>query len=191
MNLNLKPLFLFAMLILVFCSVMNGCDWQPDSDQRENAAVEDQQNTYVRNQPPPHFDWSFERHLMTKLYEARNRAVTTTSYAVSSYTGKIIFQCPSIGFPIPATTQLTNPQRIVRYGGAAVSAIAQAEPNGLYAPPQTDATWIMCVGPDGNVEPVYMEEHVIASPRALVMDGDRLTPDLHGRTSLSIDPHRR
>jgi hypothetical protein len=172
----------FAMAMLAF---VLGCE--PASDLKERTDVERQQALYVTTQPPPFFDWSLERHLMTKLYEARNNAVTTYSYLQSPYTGKILSFCPSLGYPIPATSQLTNPQRRVPESGVV---LPQAEPNGLYTPSSTSATWVMCLGPDGNVEPVYWESNVATYPRPMKEVDGTLVPEEGGKSSISIDPKR-
>jgi hypothetical protein len=71
--------------------------------------------------------------------------------------------CVSKGFPIPYTTSMTNPEQVREYGGqynGGNVTTGQAEPNGLY-PGTTTATWILCVGDDGNVYPQYVEPDVI------------------------------
>lgn len=139
--LNLAASFVFAM-----CMGNTGCD----ADSSEHSAVDSQQSIYVSNQPIPTFQWSLERHLLVQLYQARNQSVATYSYVVNQYTGRIQWRCTSLGFPIPATTQLTNPMRVA-YQNAV---IPQPEPNGVYAPRQprergccaraTTATWSPC-----------------------------------------------
>jgi len=165
-----------------------GC-WD-NSDLQERSSVERQQDLYLKSQPTPFFDWSFERHLMIKLYEARNNAVTTYSYLQSPYTGKIMSSCPSLGYPIPATTQLTNPEKASRSGGGEVIVLPQAEPSGLYSPPSTSATWVMCVGPDGNVEPVYWESNVQTYPRPMKEVDGQLVPVEGQAASISINPKK-
>jgi len=169
-------------LMFLLCSAEN-CD---ASDQREHADVERQQDVYTRMQPPPAFDWSLERHIMVELYRARNTAVTTYSYVISPYTGKILAFCPSLGYPIPATTQLTNPMKYA-YQSAT---LPQAEPNGLYTPSDTHATWVMCLGPEGKVEPAYWEHDVMTFTRPMTEVNGKLVPAEGGKSSISIDIHR-
>lgn len=172
----------------VFCGLV-GCD--TTSTRVEQQDMEKQQEVYVKTQPTPFFDWSFERHLMIKLYEARNNAIATYSYLQSPYTGKIMSSCPSLGYPIPATTQLTNPEKVyMSPAGSYVDVIPQAEPNGLYSPPATSATWVMCVGPDGNVEPVYWESNVQTYPRPMKEVDGALVPVEGEKSSISINPAR-
>jgi hypothetical protein len=157
-----------------------------DSDHHEREDVERQQMLYVQNQPPPFFNWSLERHLMIQLYKARNERVPTYSYVVAPLTGKVVTSCPSLGYPIPATTQLTNPLKPSGNGYA----LPQAEPNGLYTPPATHGTWVMCLGPEGKVEPSYWELDVLTFPRPMKEVDGRLVPLEGGVSSLSIDVKR-
>ncbi len=175
------------MLLTLAGLVLAGCG--DASIAREQDATEKQQDVYTKTQPAPFFDWGFERHLMVKLYEARNKAVSTYSYLQSPYTGKIMSECPSLGYPIPATTQLTSPQKAIYYSSGRI-VLPQPEPNGLYSPPSTSATWVMCVGPDGNVEPVYWESNVQTYPRPMKEVDGKLVPMENQKSSISIDPKR-
>lgn len=141
-------------LIFIFCTAEDGCN--DTSDQKEHADVERGQAQLVQNQPAPIFQFSLERHIMIELYKARNKATTTYSYVQSPFTGKILFECVGIGFPIAATTQLTNPMKWIATGVT----VPQAEPNGMYAPPQSDATFVPCIAPDGGIAPARIEQHV-------------------------------
>lgn len=178
----------FPTLIVValasMCIGARGC--ADSSDSAEHDSVDAQQSLYVRNQPVPTFQWSLERHLLVQLYQARNQSVTTYSYVVNQYNGSIMWSCTSLGFPIPATTQLTNPMRYV-YQGAT---IPQAEPNGVFAPPDTDGTWVLCAGDDGNLEPVYIEEHVRTFTRPMEEHDGRLVPVAGQRSTVTINPRR-
>ena len=155
-----------------------------DADAVEHETVDNQQSTYVRNQPLPTFPWSLERHLLIQLYQARNQSVTTYSYVINQFNGTIMWSCTSLGFPIPATTQLTNPQRVV-YQSAV---IPQPEPNGVFAPPDTEGTWVLCASEGGNLEPVYIEEHVRTFTRPMEERNGRLVPVEGQRSTVIINP---
>jgi hypothetical protein len=134
----------------------DGCE---PANRAEAKAVGRQQEIYVTNQPAPTFDFSLERHLLIQLYTARNQAVGTYSYVQSEFNGKVLWGCPSIGFPIPANTQLTNPD-LIDYNSHGAVTLPQAEPNGLYSSPSTSGTFIMCTGKNGEIIPVYEERTV-------------------------------
>jgi hypothetical protein len=114
------------------------------------------------------YDWSLERQIVQQLYDYRiSRAVDTWSIWYSA-TGQVIDGCPSKGFGVPYNTSMTNPDQDVGTGGP----IGQAEPNGLFPGGSTDATWVMCVEPDGSVFPQYVEPLVVVYtwPMEIVKD---------------------
>ena len=78
--------------------------------------------------------------------------------------GTVEGDCASIGFGIPYDTSLTNPLQKTYGGNGNVTTIEQAEPNGLFASKATSATWVMCVGDGGAIEPVYVESKVTVYP---------------------------
>lgn len=150
---QIKKKYLLGLL-LVPMLMLTGCTQGSDYTERER--VEDQQKVYVDSQPLPAFDWSLERHIFIELYKARNSAVKTYSY-IRNLNGQVIFQCPSIGFPMPANTQLTNPDKRI-YNHSTV--LPQAEPNGLFTSPSTVGTFVFCINSDGTVSPSYFEAEV-------------------------------
>lgn len=166
-------------VVILTLLLLSGCD---SANSVEAQAVGQQQSIYVQNQPAPTFEWSLERHLMIQLYRARNQRVTTYSYVVSPMTGRVMFSCPSMGYPIPATTQLTNTEAADVNGHV----LPQAEPNGLYSPTETHATWVMCLRPNGDVMPVYIENDVFCSPVQLIEQGGQLVPAVDQQPSISL-----
>jgi len=132
----------------------------------EQTQVGNQQANYVTNQPPPYFDWSQQRDILIQIYKAKNSAINTWSYTTSPFTGKITWESPTFGFPIPGGTELTNPQQLVakRYNPDSSTwmdgVVAQAEPDGTYSPSTSLGTWVLCVNDDGSVSPAYIEDNV-------------------------------
>ena len=52
-----------------------------------------------------------------------------------------------------------------------MATVAQADPNGLFAPASADGTWVMCLDPKTKeVKPVYIEPRVIVTPFELPED---------------------
>lgn len=177
---NVPPIALLVASALILSA---GCD---TADTKEASRVRQQQQHYLETQPPPFFERSLERYLMIELYRARNSAVATWTYRLNEYTGKIIWQCPSIGYPIPGGTQLTNPEQNVGSQGAV---IPQAEPNGMFSPQTSQGTYVMCVNDDGTVSPRYAEPLVETFPYPMTMTSDgELVPARP--PSLRIDPKK-
>jgi hypothetical protein len=127
------------------------CEGQEGKDREQ---VEGQQTVYAVNQPIPTFKWSQDRDNLIQIYKMKNEARVTYAVARAFGTGEILWHCPSIGMPIPADTQLTNPlQRVYNHGAV----IEQAEPNGTFTSKNTDGTYVLCVLPDGTITPQYTE----------------------------------
>lgn len=161
-------LFFLIGLFLPACSV------DKSQETRELQRVDRQQAQYTIGQPVPAFDWSLERHLVIELYNLRNKKVATHAVWRSDY-GLIEGDCPSMGFGIPYDTSLTNPFRATDedqegFDKAALTTIEQAEPNGIFASKNTTATWVMCVGDSGQIEPVYVESKVTIYPGPVNVD---------------------
>ena len=152
-----------------------GC--QSDSQEaQDRRAVDRQQEQYAIGQPVPAYDWSLERHLLIQLYNIRNAEVATHSVWRSDY-GLVEGDCPSMGYGLPYDTSLTNPWRStntddngVLRGNGALTSIGQSEPNGIFASTNTSATWVMCVGSSGAIEPHYVESKVTAYPGPVEVD---------------------
>jgi hypothetical protein len=188
-----QRLVLLSMPVVALCCMADSCDTNvpATSVKQEANVVEKQQSIYVNTQPVPVFDWSLERHLMTELYKARNNAVATYTYVRNQYTGKILSSCPSIGFPISAATQLTSPSRTEEHWGQAGGGnvvIPQPEPNGLFSPPESRGTYVMCLNKDGKVEPRYYEEDVEAFVTPMREVDGQLVPVEGAKASITIDP---
>lgn len=108
-----------------------------------------------------------EKRLLKDILELRDQeGLTTFTYVWNELKGEMVFVCHSIGYGIPYATQFTNPQKLESPGVAhEYTAIAQADPNGLFSPASADGTWVMCKNLHGdNVKPVYIEPRIIVSP---------------------------
>jgi len=190
------PVLTGLALVFVLSAGQGSCGNTPDSAaSAEQAAQDVQMDQFLRNQPVPSFDWSLERHMLIQIYAARQRATNTYSYVQSEFTGKLLWQCPSIGFPLPYATQLTNPSQIIfRHHPTehdASGVVGQQEPNGLFSPAQADGTWVPCVNEAGKVVPVYEERHVTTFLQPMTEANGTLTPTPGGKASLEISPTRR
>ena len=166
------PISLFLAVLFGMGST-RGCT----SERRQ---VREQQVQYSIAQPIPKFDWSLERQLIIDLYRLRNEKVSTHAVWRSDY-GMIEGDCPSMGFGLPYDTSLTNPLMI--YSGAVIE---QAEPNGIYSSKNTAATWVMCVGDGGSIEPVYVESKVTIYPGPVKVDYESNRVTRTGATSVRI-----
>jgi len=158
---------LFLSLFVTGCATTSVSDVEQQQQRTGNIAI-------VQNQPAPDLGgYSFERQVLIDTYIARNNTVSTFSYLMT-FDGKLIEICPSVGYPIPYATQLTNPEKIdsvhIDGMGYEVGTLPNAEPNSLYTPSSAAATLVQCVNPDGSVSPVYIEQDVMAFPFEVASD---------------------
>lgn len=165
----------WSLLVLVLaCAPLmmaqDGCD---NAERRDRQAVDEQQRVYQTAQPLPHFEFSLEREVAIELYQARNQAVATHS-VWRSMSGVIEGDCPSIGYPIPYDSSLTNPMQVSPMNSGAV--VAQAEPNGLYSGQGgAISTWVRCVSEVNGrrvTAPLYIESIVTTYPYPVEVDYD-------------------
>jgi len=173
----MKRFAIFGLALVVLA----GCD--SSANREEAVAVDRQQEVYRKSQPVPFFDYSLQRDLWIQFYVAQNANVATYSYITPQNTGQVLFETPSIGYPIPMDTQLTNPQARVPH---LESVLPQAEPNGLYTSPNTDATIIMAANDDGTVSPIYTEMKVTTFPFEVKWDGTKWVRVQGGKTNISL-----
>lgn len=160
MKSNQKLKFALVIETLVIFAILAAACAQ-SSIRSDTLTVDRQQQVYAVNQPIPFFEYSQDRAVLSQIYVQKNEARFTWSVIASDGTGEPRFQCPSIGFAIPADTQLTNPLQSIYSSGAVVE---QAEPNGLYSSKNTDGTYLLCVRQNGDVVPVYTEHKVTTYP---------------------------
>jgi len=184
------------ILLLIISLAMIGCNekGQQTASAKVAAGVERQQSQYAIGQPIPAYDWSLERDLVIQLYNLRNLKALTYSVWRSDR-GLIEGDCASIGFGIPYDTSLTNPLVATdidqegeehSYQGGALASIEQPEPNGIFASKNTSATWVMCAGATGTIEPIYIETKVTVYPYPVTVDYDKNRVTKNGEASVTI-----
>lgn len=109
-----------------------------------------------------------ERKLTKMIFELRDQeALICHAYLVNEINGTVgqyLGEC--LGFGIPYSTQFTNPEKriINSYSSSYGYNLPQADPNGLYMPTSSSATWLMLLDDKGIPHPVYMEPTIIVSP---------------------------
>lgn len=180
----MKKLIIFVLALILVLSLTSCATSQQSREQNQQAAGV---ASITDNQPVPDLGgFSLERQIVIQTYLARNRAIATYAY-MFTMDGKIVEICPSIGYPIPYSTELTSPNVSLGLGqgaGYQGSVVANPEPNGLYPPGDAAATLVQCVNPDGTVTPVYIEWYVLAFPYRIQSDYQL---QRIGDTSFSVD----
>lgn len=178
------------LLLLIIISAITGCNKSNTQNTKDAAQSREQQSQYSKSQPVPSYNWSLERHMVIELYNARNLKAATHSVWRSDR-GMIEGDCSSIGFGIPYDTSLTNPlvstnltERGTRISG--LTSVEQAEPNGIFASKNTAATWIMCAGENGGMEPIYVETKVTVYPYPVKVDYNKNRVHKAGKSTVII-----
>ena len=183
-----KLTFIIVPLSIV---MMVGCQEIDSQTRRDSQAVERQQKQISKSQPVPVYNWSLERHLVIELYNIRNMKAITHSVWRSDR-GLVEGDCASIGFGIPYDTSLTNPltaKMFSRTGSGTNytwATVEQPEPNSIFASKNTAATWVMCAGKMGNIEPVYVETKVTTYPYPVTVNYETNRVTKSGKSTVSI-----
>ena len=99
-----------------------------------------------------------EKRLLRQLYELRDQEIRTFTYVVD-WQGRLFHVCDSIGFGMPFSSQYSNPEVYYNQG----TTLPQPEPNGLYPPTSSSATWVICADSNGEFRPVYVEPLIMVS----------------------------
>jgi len=100
-----------------------------------NAQQANDDTTYAFVQPLPHFPFSQIRQNVIEAEAIDAFGINSTTFFFVPGIDHPIYQCASIGVPVPATDQLSNPWVAQWAGGTngnAGVAIGQAEPDGVF-----------------------------------------------------------
>jgi len=145
-----------SLLLLSACDM--GGDKETSSRRSEEKASGIALDQFLKAQPIPQFNYSQIRQNLIDIQTAQANATATTSFFFNSAVEDPIHTCPSIGFPLPGTFQLTNPQQIVGSTNGNVG-IPQLEATGVYTG-DTAATTVICVDDQGRGYGFYWEGFV-------------------------------
>jgi hypothetical protein len=172
----MKRMIMSVGLIAMLVSITGCYENTPSSDAVIMAKQERALSEMVKQTGIPAIVNFQEKKMMKMLYEIRDQEdLLCYAYLMNQMTGEIgafLGQC--IGYGLPASTQYSNPDKIIDadklgYGtysaGCDAFVVAQAEPNGLFMPEGLSATWLMMIDPETS-EPraVYIEPLIIVSP---------------------------
>lgn len=152
----------FAFSAIAAGFLVGGCSLTPSSDEVQR----NQQETILKEATAqtgmPAITSFYERKQLKRILEIRDRSnFLTYTYVRVPGTGQLKFICRSIGYGIPYATQYTNPQK-AQYDRGEIVVIPQADPNGLFSPESADATWVLCVNPNGGEPLPHYEENPVS-----------------------------
>ena len=165
-RIKFPPATLSIVIALAGATAFFGCG-PPSADQRQRAATRELTAEADRQIGMPGMTNFTEKRLLRQLYELRDQQDLATFTYVVDYTGRLWHVCDSIGYGMPFSAQYSNPMRY----STATLALPQPEPNGLWPPTSTSATWVICASPEGAFQPLYVEPPITVSPFRLAAHG--------------------
>ncbi|MFJ4653812.1 hypothetical protein ACIP5Y_21305 [Nocardia sp. NPDC088792] len=154
-------------------------------NQRDTNAIASQLDIYQRNQPIPAGTFSQYRQTLISVENAQIHGVATTSFFFVQGSSAPYKVCPSIGFPVPSTGQLTNPQQVVSRGETGLTTLPQMEPNGTFTG-DSSGTYVTCVAGDGTKYVVYAEGFVHTEGGAAHWDKASATVVVDGAPTVTM-----
>lgn len=168
-----------ATVLIVFA--LAACNDKKDDARKEDERISEQTLSDLKKaHPTPSFKRSQLRQNLVDIVTAQAEATQTTSFFFLEGVG-LVGDCPSIGFPIASTAQLTNPQEKVNRKDLT---LPQIEPTGIYTG-ESSGTYIICVDAKGEAYARYWEGYVqtVSGPAEWVDGEVKLT----GSSSFDFD----
>lgn len=152
------------ILAIVSVFIFSGClEVNANTDDRQQAQTERMVAQADKMVGQPGITNFNERKNAKRILEMRDQKLATFTYIVA-LDGSLHFMCQSVGYGLPYSTQFVNPERELT-GYQSITTIPQPEPNGLFMPTSSDATWITCLDEQGKeLAPVYTEPKILVSP---------------------------
>lgn len=154
--------------IAIVASALSAC--VPASEQSStDAVIANQQGLAMQGLQaavgqPRITNWT-EARLMNRIYELRDQPNLSTFTYRSDLNGQLHCVGRSIGYGLPYAAQRSNPEREeYRSLDGGLGTLPQAEPNGLFMPDSAAATWVLLIAPNGQAQPVYVEDDITVSP---------------------------
>jgi hypothetical protein len=90
------------------------------------------------------------------------------AYVYSDYNGQFVYMGKCAGYGIPFSAQYTNPEKIGYKGGnVGVATLPQADPNGLFMPTSSSATWVVLQNP-ANPKDFDVSNQILADRRRAI-----------------------
>ncbi len=166
---------IFYMLVIVLIAItlgfsISGC-YKNDADSKQ--ALQTQKLMIEANNQigMPNIVNFQQKKLMKTIYELCDKEdLICYAYIKSDYQGKLIFVGKCIGYGIPFSAQYSNPSVYKRVRAAerysySTEIMPQPEPNGLFMPTSSSATWLMMIDPKTKKpRPAYFEPEIVVSP---------------------------
>jgi hypothetical protein len=161
---------LFSFLFIFLMIFAGSCDVNNSAEEQQTAQTNKLLGEANRQIGLPNVKNFQQKKIMKMIYEETDREdLICYAYIKSDYQGTLVFIGKCIGYGVPFSAQYTNPMKNLRdgssSGGKSNTVLPQADPNGLYMPTSSSATWLMMIDPDTKkARPVYIEPEIVVSP---------------------------
>lgn len=143
----------------------HGHSGESSGQKAEHSTQQEIEDNYAKDEPVPALKNSQVRQNLIEIEEAVAEGVQTTSFFFNLGVEDPIKSCPSIGVPIPATAELTNPEQVISQSSINSSGgnvtIPQMDPDGVYKG-DTEGTFVLCINAKGEAYVDYWEGFVDA-----------------------------
>jgi hypothetical protein len=172
--------FIVTVLILCFSAFIGiGCDSLLETgpttatnvDRRVQKSTAKANAEAMRQVGMPAIKNFAELKLAKWIYELRdNPKLMCYAYTENKMTGQFHFKGKCLGYGLPYSVQMINPEKIVDpddyvdVTGYQYTKIPQPEPNFLYPPAGLSATFLVMLDAEGTPWPVYIESEITVSP---------------------------
>ena len=164
-----------AIIFLVFVMVLSlsGCaDSANDTQRIQTERLLQESNSVVGMPNIVNFT---EKKQLKDIYELCDQTdLITYTYTKSTMSGKYVFEGQSIGYGVPFSAQFSNPETLSRFvEGKAMETYTwemapQAEPNGIFKPTSSMATWVILIDPvTGERNPAYYEPEIVVRQKKI------------------------
>lgn len=157
----MRPRIGLAVTLAVVAFGAAACHGNGGAVKANQSAENAQLGIYNQTQPVPQFNKSQLRQTLIEIEMAQSKPTPTTTFFFNLGSSDPFSQCPSIGFPVATTDQVTNPQQLARTGGNynVDGVIPQIDPNGIYSGDST-GTYVLCLNDSGTPYAAYWEGYV-------------------------------
>ena len=167
-----KILIILSLCIMFFVVTGSNSCSNNSTDKKQASQTETLMAEANRQIGMPNIVNFQQKKLMKMIMELCDREdLITYAYIKSDYQGKLFFIGKCIGYGIPFSAQYTNPEKMVWPDSFQTPILPQPDPNGLFMPTSSSATWLMMIDPKTNKpRPVYIEPEIVVSPFPLTQD---------------------
>jgi len=159
----------FVYFVIIFSAIMiSGCiDTSPSTDKVQMVATERLMSEANRQVGMPNITNFAQKKTMKLIQEeCDNEDLICYAYLKSDYSGKLVYIGKCIGYGVPFSAQYTNPMRALDGPSTGeFTTIPQPDPNGLFMPTSSSATWLLMIDPVTSKPRVaYFEPEIVVVP---------------------------